>query len=80
MFIIYPNEPITYGADETYPWTYAWIGFRGIRAHALARECGFSKNQLVLPSPDQKLILKSPTLLGMWTSWSFPRPLKRNSA
>ena len=21
MFIIYPNEPITYGADETYPWT-----------------------------------------------------------
>lgn len=58
MFIIYPNEPITYGADETYPWTYAWIGFRGIRAHALARECGFSKNQLVLPSPDQKLILK----------------------
>ena len=58
MFIIYPNEPITYGADETYPWTYAWI----------------------LPSPDQKLILKSPTLLGMWTSWSFPRPLKRNSA
>ena len=58
MFIIYPNEPITYGADETHPWTYAWIGFRGIRAHALARECGFSKNQLVLPSPDQKLILK----------------------
>ena len=79
MFIIYPNEPITYAADDNQPWTYAWIGFRGIRAHALARECGFSKNQLVLPSPDQKLILKSPTLLGMWTSWSFPRPLKRNS-
>lgn len=58
MFVIYPNEPITYGADETHPWTYAWIGFRGIRAHSMVRECGFSKNQLVLPAPDQKIILK----------------------
>jgi len=58
MFVIYPNEPITYGADETHPWTYAWIGFRGIRAHSMVRECGFSKNQLVLPAPNQKIILK----------------------
>ena len=34
MFVIYPNEPVTYGADEINPWTYAWIGFRGIRAHS----------------------------------------------
>lgn len=58
MFLIYPNEPVTYGADETHPWTYAWIGFRGIRAHSLAKQCGFSKNQLVLPSPDKKIVLK----------------------
>ena len=58
MFVIYPNEPVTYGADETNPWTYAWIGFRGIRAHSMVKECGFSKNQLVLPAPDQKIILK----------------------
>ena len=43
MFVIYPNEPVTYGADETNPWTYAWIGFRGIRAHSMVKECGFSK-------------------------------------
>lgn len=58
MFVIYPNEPVIYGADETNPWTYAWIGFRGIRAHSMVKECGFSKNQLVLPAPDQKIILK----------------------
>ena len=58
MFLIYPNEPVTYGADETHPWTYAWIGFRGIRAHSLAKQCGFSKNQPVLPAPDTKIILK----------------------
>ena len=55
MFVIYPNEPVTYGADETNPWSYAWIGFRGIRAHSMVKECGFSKNQLVLPAPDQKI-------------------------
>ena len=58
MFVIYPNEPVTYGADEINPWSYAWIGFRGIRAHSMVKECGFSKNQLVLPAPDQKTILK----------------------
>lgn len=58
MFVIYPNEPITYCADEANPWTYAWIGFRGIRAHSLVRQCGFSKNQLVLPSPESKTVLK----------------------
>lgn len=58
MFLIYPDEPITYGADETYPWSYAWIGFKGIRANSLVSQCGFSKNQLVLPSPDSKIITK----------------------
>ena len=51
MFLIYPDEPVTYGADETYPWTYAWIGFKGIRANSLVKQCGFSRNQPVLPSP-----------------------------
>lgn len=23
MFLIYPDEPVTYGADETDPWTYS---------------------------------------------------------
>lgn len=58
MFLIYPDEPVTYGADETYPWTYAWIGFKGIRANSLVKQCGFSRNQPVLPSPDQKIVLK----------------------
>ena len=43
MFVIYPNEPITYGADETHPWTYAWIGFRGIRAHSMEENVDFPK-------------------------------------
>lgn len=53
MFVIYPGEPITYGSDATDPWQYAWIGFSGIRADAILRQCGFSPKKLVLPFPPQ---------------------------
>lgn len=56
MFLIYPDEPVTYGADETDPWTYAWIGFKGIRAGSLAAQCGFSRKNRVLPAPSSELI------------------------
>lgn len=57
MFLIYPDQPVTYAADETTPWTYAWVGFKGIRANTLVNMCGFSPNHLVLPSPDSKVVL-----------------------
>ncbi|MBB6731250.1 AraC family transcriptional regulator [Cohnella zeiphila] len=37
-FLIYPQVVIQYEADETDPWTYSWVGFRGDRmADWLAR-------------------------------------------
>lgn len=56
MFLIYPGDAVTYGADETTPWTYAWIGFKGMRADTILRQCGFSQNQRVLPFPNEDLI------------------------
>ena len=53
MFLIYPGEPIVYGSERNNPWTYAWIGFKGIRAESILKQCGFSKNQLVLPLSSQ---------------------------
>ncbi|MFD1139125.1 AraC family transcriptional regulator [Paenibacillus urinalis] len=34
-FVIFPDERIHYTADEEDPWTYSWIGFRGIYAKSL---------------------------------------------
>lgn len=51
MFLICPNEPVIYCADTDSPWSYLWIGFKGIRADTILKNCGFSKNQLVLPAP-----------------------------
>lgn len=51
MFLIYPNEPVIYRADGRTPWVYTWIGFRGFKADSILKNCGFSKNHLVLPTP-----------------------------
>lgn len=52
MFLIPPQEPIVYCADTNNPWTYVWIGFKGIRVDTLLKYCGFSKSNWVLPAPD----------------------------
>lgn len=57
MFLIYPNDSVTYCADRNDPWTYVWIGFRGSRSEPILKQCGFSKKQLVLPAPDANIIL-----------------------
>lgn len=51
MFLIYPDEPVVYCADAINPWSYVWIGFKGIRVDTILKKCGFSKNHLCLPAP-----------------------------
>lgn len=55
MFLIYPDEPVVYCADAVNPWSYVWIGFKGIRVDTILKNCGFSRNHLCLsaPHPDE---------------------------
>lgn len=57
MFLIYPGEPIVYGSDRNDPWTYAWIGFKGIRAESILNQCGFSRSRLILPLADPPSVM-----------------------
>lgn len=57
MFLIYPGKPIVYGSERNNPWSYAWIGFNGIRAENVLKQCGFSRNDLVLPLKDPNAVL-----------------------
>ena len=41
-FLVYPNNEITYYADENDPWEYAWVGFTGSDAPAILSCAGFS--------------------------------------
>ena len=51
MFLICPDTPVVYCADANNPWSYVWIGFKGIRVDTILKNCGFSKNRLMLPAP-----------------------------
>ncbi len=52
VFLICPNEPVVYCADSRDPWSYSWVGFKGSRVEAILKQCGFTKNRLLLKLPE----------------------------
>ena len=79
MFLIVPDEPIVYCTDKYKPWTYAWIGFKGLRADTILKHCGFSKNRLVLPAPAIDDYVNCFDALFEHISLSFSNELYRES-
>lgn len=58
-FLIYPNMPINYVADDQDPWEYCWVGFNGTDARILLNATRFSpQTPVITPSnPDRMLEL-----------------------
>jgi len=42
-FLVYPNQEITYYADKSDPWEYAWVGFNGSDALAILNATDFTR-------------------------------------
>lgn len=57
MFLIQPNVTVVYCADKDDPWSYTWIGFSGSEVKSILKQCGFTKNNLILPAPAPSEIL-----------------------
>ncbi len=79
MFLIYPDEPIIYFADEKAPWTYAWIGFKGLKTDSILKNCGFSPNRLVLPAPAPDVFMGFFDEFFAHVALNFPNELYRES-
>lgn len=79
MFLIYPGDPVIYGADHANPWMYAWIGFNGIRVDAILKQCGFSKNCLVRPAPPNEEILECIDSMLEKRTLTFANDLRREA-
>lgn len=47
-FLIYPFEEITYYADATNPWEYAWVGFAGTDAKTILKASGFTPDNPII--------------------------------
>lgn len=44
VFAIYPNDVVSYQADENEPWYFGWIGFAGTQAAEYYRQIGFAES------------------------------------
>lgn len=49
-FLILPEIPTFYKADEKEPWTYFWIAFEGSQAEEVIRDMGLGRESLVFHS------------------------------
>lgn len=58
MFLISPHTQIVYCSDSNDPWSYMWVGFKGFRAEAILKQCGFERNRLVLPAPEHDILIQ----------------------
>lgn len=46
-FLICPGIIVHYKADESEPWSYAWVGFGGFKASVYLKQAGLDNNNLV---------------------------------
>lgn len=46
-FLIYPGIETEYEADMDCPWSYAWVGFNGVKAYVCAANAGFTQSNPV---------------------------------
>ncbi|CAG7650484.1 AraC family transcriptional regulator [Paenibacillus allorhizosphaerae] len=53
-FFISPGELVSYASDETEPWSYRWIGFKGSRADEFVQQFGVTPQQPVTVSRHQR--------------------------
>lgn len=51
-FVICPNSLVYHKADHDDPWEYSWIGFHGIKAELILKQCGFTYKEPVFNSPN----------------------------
>jgi YesN/AraC family two-component response regulator len=55
-FLICPGAVTFYQADEDEPWSYAWVGFQGVKAEHYIKSAGLSSNSPVFSSPNMESI------------------------
>ena len=74
-FLVYPETPILYYADEEDPWEYVWVGFQGAEAAHLVEQTDFTPERPVLrgfyPAEVSRLLLELCAEYGT-APWSGP--------
>ena len=64
LFLVRPDETISYAADADDPWHYCWVGFHGTDALSLLAQTDFTPSQPYLRLPDDLML--RPLLLAIY--------------
>jgi AraC-like DNA-binding protein len=57
-FLVYPSQEVTYYADASDPWEYAWVGFNGSDALSILNATDFTREApCLMPAPFGEQIL-----------------------
>ncbi len=58
-FVLPPNVLASWEADASEPWTYAWVGFHGLKATSILRKTGLSEENPVFQQGGSNQLHKS---------------------
>ncbi len=78
-FLIYPGIDTEYEADSKEPWSYAWIGFNGGKAHTCVTNSGFTPEKPVIPIHNMDILLECIHLMLEAHHLTYANELKRHS-
>lgn len=59
LFLVKPNQLVTYSADSEEPWEYYWVGFNGACANRLVQQTPFGADTPVYHGQDIPLLQES---------------------
>ena len=78
-FLIYPDMNTEYEADLEDPWSYAWIGFNGGKAHTCVTNAGFLPECPVISIHNMDILLDCIHLMLEAHHLTYANELKRGS-
>ncbi len=56
-FVVPPDVPVFWQADDHEPWRYAWVGFHGLRAAAILEKAGLTKMNPIFHTEDDHALI-----------------------
>lgn len=78
-FLIYPGMDTEYEADLECPWSYAWVGFNGGKAHTCVTNAGFMPEKPVIPIRNMDVLLSCIQHMLEAHQLTYANDLKRSS-
>ncbi len=80
VFLIKPGTEVSYQADEKNPWSYMWVGFKGIKAEEYLKAAGLGEDNVICKCDNIPLIFSYIQKIIIYRHLSLSNELQREAA